>query len=429
MRSNYTQFIALSALFILAAVGCGRDSNTVGDELIYWSANNPYEQEVARAVVKEWNELHPDMPVRHQPIPEGQSSEEVILAAIVGETTPDIYSNVWPGDTEFYVRANAVVRLDQFPDCEPFLKGRCPEDLVEHSRSRDGHIYQVPWKTNPVMMQYNVKMFRDVGFDSPPRTYSEYFTAAEKIVKLGTEDRPIWVGLRNIKTDWWQRFFDFYTFYLAASGGKTLVRGDSILFKNAAAVGVFDFFQTMYRNSYFPLQNVSRSGDLLLLERVASRFTGPWEIIHTEKFKPEGFEYDFAPIPVPDDYKGPAYTYGDPKNIVIFSTCSRPEAAWEFVKFLVSRQNDHLLLELATQLPLRKDLLTDPLFRDYFEENPRLRPFAEQAQFVRGVDQSPVMKEIFDAISQEYEASVLYGTKTPEQAINDVAKRVRLILE
>ena len=415
-------------IFIFSA-GCGQNSKTANDELVYWSATLPYEQEVARAVVKEWNELHPDIPVHHQPIPEGQSSEEVILAAIVGGTTPDIYSNVWPGDTEFYVRANAVVCLSEFPDCESFLKDRCPEDIVELSRSRDGRLYQVPWKSNPILMQYNVKMFRDVGFDSPPRTYSEYFAAAEKIAKMGSKNRKLWVGIRDIKIDWWQRFFDFYTFYIAASGGNTLVRGDSILFENNAAISVFDFFSRIYRNGYYPLQNVSRSGDLFLLERVASQFMGPWEITHTEKFKPEGFEYGFAPIPVPDDYEGPAYTYGDPKNIVIFSTCARPEAAWEFVKFLVSRKNDYRLLELATQLPVRKDLLTDSLFLNYFEANPRMLPFAEQLQYVRGVDQSPVMKEIFDAISQEYEAAVLYQTKTPEQAIHDIARRVRLILE
>ncbi len=429
LKKIITLLIFRVIIILIVSAGCGQKLRTADDDLIYWSANNPYEQEVARAVVKEWNELHPDIQVHHQPIPEGQSSEEVILAAIVGGTTPDIYSNVWPGDTEFYVRANAVVCLSEFPDCESFLKDRCPEDLVELSRSRDGRLYQVPWKSNPILMQYNIKMFREVGFDAPPRTYSEYFAAAEKIAKLGSKNRKLWVGVRDIKIDWWQRFFDFYTFYIAASGGNTLVRGDSILFENEAAIDVFDFFSRIYRNGYYPLQNVSRSGDLFLLERVASRFTGPWEITHTEKFMPEGFEYGFAPIPVPDDYEGPVYTYGDPKNIVIFSTCARPEDAWEFVKFLVSRKNDYRLLKLATQLPVRKDILTDSLFLDYFEANPRMLPFAEQLQYVRGVDQSPVMKEIFDAISQEYEAAVLYEIKTPEQAIHDIARRVRLILE
>jgi len=427
VRGNLALF---STLLLLLTSACQRSSNAAGDaRLIYWSANNPYEQEVARAAVQEWNALHPEQRVHYQPVPEGQSSEEVILAAIVGKTTPDVYSNVWPGDVEFYVRANALVRLDTFPSAVEFLKQRCPEDLVELSRARDGGIYQVPWKINPIMMLYNVKLFREIGYAQPPRTYSEFLDAAEKIKRLSRDGETRWISAFDIRLDWWHRFFDFYTFYIAASGGNTLVRGDSVLFENDRAVQVFRLFRTLYENGYCPMQRTSASGDLFLQGRVASRVTGPWDMVRVEKFKPEGFEYDFAPVPVPDDYEGPVYTYGDPKNIVIFSTCKNPELAWEFVKFLVSRKNDLRLLSMAKQFPVRKDLLTDPDFLAHFRRQPKLRRFARQASSIRGADQSPVMKEVFDAISQEWEAAVLYGAKTPQQAVHDAAKRVRLILE
>ncbi|MEZ4763359.1 MAG: hypothetical protein R3C26_09230 [Calditrichia bacterium] len=55
-------------------------------------------------------------------------------------------------------------------------------------------------------------------------------------------------------------------------------------------------------------------------------------------------------------------------------------------------------------------------------------PFAKQAQFVRGTDPCPVLKEVFDIISQEYEACVIYGVKTPENAVADAAQAVRLLL-
>ena len=74
-------------------------------------------------------------------------------------------------------------------------------------------------------------------------------------------------------------------------------------------------------------------------------------------------------------------------------------------------------------------MLHDSLFVDYFTQNPRMVAFARQAEYVRGIDQSPVMKEIFDAISQEYEAAVVYSAKSPEQAVRDAAARVRLIME
>ncbi|MCK5344340.1 MAG: ABC transporter substrate-binding protein, partial [Candidatus Heimdallarchaeota archaeon] len=62
--------------------------------------------------------------------------------------------------------------------------------------------------------------------------------------------------------------------------------------------------------------------DPFLAGKIATKFVGPWEIEYLERYKPEGFEYDYFPIPVPDDHQGPIYTYCDPKSIVIFSTCT-----------------------------------------------------------------------------------------------------------
>lgn len=427
-------FFKIAALVGLIFLACGRNTEqaTKGEiTLKYWSANNQYEIDLARKVVAEWNALHPEIQVVHQSIPEGQSSEEVILSAVVSKTTPDIYSNIWPGDVELYVEANSLVVLDQFPDFQQTIGARIGSDLLTEARSRDGHIYQIPWKTNPIMMIYNKKLLAEAGFSVFPRTYSEFLTAADKIVtdrnNDGYYDR--WIGLCDIRVTWWQRFFDFYTLYIAASGGKTLLKGDEVIFDNPAAVQVFDFLQTIFEKGYFPKEKVTGRADVFLQSDVATRFTGPWEISHAEKFKPEGFEYDFAPVPRPDSATGTAYTYGDFKNIVIFSTTKHPAAAWEFVKFMVSRKNDLRLLEMTSQLPLRQNLDADSLFQAYFAQNPKMRIFARQSRFVRGADASPVLKEIFDAISREFEACVVYGKKSPEQAVQDAANRARLILK
>ena len=55
--------------------------------------------------------------------------------------------------------------------------------------------------------------------------------------------------------------------------------------------------------------------------------------------------------------------------------------------------------------------------------------FAKQAEYVRGIDINRAMKEIFDAISQEYEACVVYAAKSPEVAVQDAFRRVELILK
>ncbi|GAB4334566.1 MAG: extracellular solute-binding protein [Calditrichia bacterium] len=413
-------------------VGCGGNgAATGGSSLLYWSANNPNEIAYAKLVVEQWNRRHPDQPLRFQPVPEGRSSEEIILAAVVGKTTPDIYSNMWQGDVEAYARAGKLVPLDTIPGFLEFMQNRCDSATLAEVTSVDGHIYQIPWKINPIMMVYNRGILREAGVSRPPRTYEEYYRAAEAVKADldgdGYVDR--WIGYSEVLLMWYQRFFDFYPLYLAASGGAPLVKDGKVAFNNSYAVEVFRFLQTLYRNNYFPRERLTARSDPFLGGVIVTRFTGPWEIQHAEKFKPAGFDYDFAPIPVPDTTAEIPYTYGDPKNIVIFNTCKNPRLAWEFLELFLSRENEARFLEMSSQLPRRKDLFTDTLFTAFFEKNPRLAPFARQAVHIRGTDVSPVLKEIFDIISQEYEACVIYGVKSPEQAVADAARAAQLLLD
>lgn len=329
----------LLLLFLWLLLSCGGSNRNSNDKLIYWSSNNQDEIEFARAIVNDWNRSSQTRLVHTQPVPEGQSSEEVILAAVVARTTPDIYSNMWQGDVEAYAKAGKLIPLDTLPGFLPFIYARCGSLAVEEVTSSDGHIYQIPWKINPIMLLYNKKHMRNIGFEEPPATYSEFLEAGKRAQKDTDGDGYVdrWIGYSEVKVEWWQRFFDFYSLYLAASGGGYLIKHNEVAFENKYAVQTFEFLQTLYKKKYFARERLDARQDPFLSGIISTRFTGPWEISRAEKFKPEGFEYDFVHLPIPDDHTGPIYTYGDPKNIVIFNTCDDPVQAWEFIKTMISK--------------------------------------------------------------------------------------------
>jgi multiple sugar transport system substrate-binding protein len=424
----------LIGLGFLVAAGCATEADHPEAaasiiELTYWPAPNQQEVQLADSLVRTWNRLHPTIRVRMQPIPVSQSTEEVLLAAIAGKTTPDVCSNIWPGALHDYTRAGGLLALDRFADFDSVVSTRTPSDLMRSFQSEDGHYYQMPWKTNPVMMFYNKRLLREAGIADVPRTYSEYLAAGTQITRDRDGDGQIdvWMGERDIRPIWWQRLFDFYPLYIAASGGRTLFEHGTVAFENRHAEQVMAFFEACYSRRLFP-RTFFQGGDPFLLEKKATHFSGPWEIAAIEKFAPQ-MDYGVAPLPVPDDHQGPVHTYGDFKNIAIFSNTRHPAEAWEFVKFLLQAEHDALLLELCNQIPVRGDLLEHPLFRRYFAERPIMRTFAEQARFTRGVDAAPDLKEIFDALSQEYEACAVYGTKTPGEAIRSAVRRTNIIIE
>ncbi|HMN48019.1 MAG TPA: extracellular solute-binding protein [Ignavibacteriaceae bacterium] len=421
--------IIIITLFGVSLFSCSGSNKNSRDAIVYWCSNNNDEIQFAKIITEEWNKNNPNDKIKYQPVPEGRSSEEIILAAVVGKTTPDIYSNMWQGDVEAYAQAGVLVALDTLKGFLDFLYERCDSSVIEEIKSLDGHIYQIPWKINPIMLIYNVNLINDLKLQGPPKTYSEFFDASRKFQKDLNGDGYIdrWFGYSEVLVTWWQRFFDFYPLYLASSNGAPLVKDNKAVFDNKYAVGVFRFLQTLYERDYFPREQISARQDVFLSGVIASRFTGPWEIAHAEKFKPKGFKYEYTFMPVPDDHKGPIYTYGDPKNIVIFKTCKYPQAAWNYIKTMINNNGDLKLLEITNQLPRRKNLNKDPFFTSYFIKNPKMQIFAEQSKYVRGTDASPVLKEVFDLISQEYEACVVYGKKTPEQAIKDASDAVNLL--
>jgi multiple sugar transport system substrate-binding protein len=427
MKIFYSYISVIIALLVFSS--CSSDGRRNKNELIYWSSNNTEEIEFARYITSEWNKLNPESKVKFQPVPEGQSSEEIILAAVVGKTTPDIYSNMWQGDVEIYAEAGVLVALDTLDGFMAFIVERCDSLTIEEVTSKDGHIYQIPWKINPIMMIYNKKIIEELGLSHPPRTYSEYFETAEKFKKDNDGDGYVdqWFGYSEVLVTWWQRLFDFYPLYLAASAGAPLIKNGKAAFYNEYALKVFNFLRELYKQNYFPKERLSARQDVFLSGVIATRFTGPWEISHAEKFKPKDFEYAFHPMPVPDEHSGPTYTYCDPKNIVIFNTCPDPNKAWQFLKYFLSEENDLKFIETTNQLPRRKKIDENPKFFDYFKKNPGVLEFAHQANYIKGTDAAPVLKEVFDLISQEYEASVIYGVKSPEDALNDAAKAVDLL--
>jgi len=423
---NFIRYIFFFYSVIL--ISCDSDKRNK-EALLFWSSNNAEEIEFTQQVISDWNNQNPGEPINFQPIPEGQSSEEIILAAVVGETTPDIYANMWPGDVETYAEARKLIPLDTLDGFLEFIYQRCDSSLIDEVTSSDGHIYQVPWKMNPLMMIYNKNIIEQLGLEKSPGTYSEYFEASEKFKKDRNGDGYVdqWFGFTSVKIIWRERLMNFYPLYLAASGGASLIENNKAAFNNQYAIDVFAFLGELYKKEYYSKERLSARQDVFLASDIATKITGPWAIANADKYKPEGFEYGFAPLPVPDNFEGPIYSSADPKNIVIFDTCEKPEIAWQFLRTMIEGKNDLLLLTLTNQLPQRKNLLEDPEFAEFFLSHPMMIPFAEQAKYVRGVDNSTVLKEVFDLISQEYEVSVIYGLKSPEDAINDAAKAVNLL--
>src|SRR6476646_7368930 len=182
-RHGVAAAVLAGAMVVLTACGssggvCGSSSAAAAAHgpIKIWYSNN--EQEIAwgNQVVAAWNAAHPNEQVTAEQIPTGKSSEDVIGAAITAGTEP------------------CLINLSSFPDGTSYIETRTGA-LAKQYTSSDGNYYQLPWKSNPVMIFYNKDLFTKAGVDptNPPlATYDEFLATAKKIVDSGAAQYAIY---------------------------------------------------------------------------------------------------------------------------------------------------------------------------------------------------------------------------------------------
>ncbi|MEO8575574.1 MAG: sugar ABC transporter substrate-binding protein [Gemmatimonadales bacterium] len=398
--------------------------------LTYWPAANPPETRLAMRLAKQWNLENPDVQVRVQPLPAGRSTEEVLLAAIVARATPDVSSNVSSALLARLVRAKGVVRLDDRVATAARLQERTSPAMLSSLRLPDGGIYAFPWKTNPMMLMYNVDLLKSVGV-APPRNHTELLEACRRLTRDtngdGRDDR--WAFWATLKTTWYERFYDFYPLYLASSGGRTLITNGKVVFENEAAVKALDVLRRGFESGVLPRSNFAIGRDPFMDGTVAMKIIGPWFVKELDELKVKGLHYDVTPVPSADGTpESDRFAFADLRSIAIFSTTRHPEEAARFVAYLTSPAADRLLIEEASQLPYRRGLASDPRFTTSLKKWPTLSTYATYVERTRDIDLDPDVVEMFDLLSEAYEESAIYGKTPVRQALARAAGEARTIL-
>lgn len=381
-----------------------------------WLSNNPEEIAWGEAMVEAWNAENPEEEITAQEIPAGQSSEEVIAAAITAGNAPCLVFNTSPAAVPQFQKQGGLVALDGFEGGAAYIEERTGENAAQY-QSSDGQYYQIPWKSNPVMIFYNKDLMKKAGVDpeNPPlATHEEFLETSRKIVDSGAAQAAIWPAPTS---EFFQSWFDFYPLYAAETGGKQLVEDGEATFDSEEGQTVADFWATMYEEGL--AQKETYNGDSFGDQKSAMSIVGPWAI----SVYGEAVNWGAAPVPTSDGIGAEAtYTFSDAKNIGLYSACENQATAFDVLKHATSEEQDGQLLELTGQMPLRQDL--PATYPEYFEEKPEYQVFADQASRTVEVPNVPNSIEIWQAFRDAYSSSVIFGEIPTDEALGDAADKV-----
>jgi len=413
--------VAAAVLIVgaLALTACSRGGSGGSPDnhgpITIWYSNN--EQEVAwgKQMVEAWNAEHPDEKVTGQEIPAGRSSEEVIGAAITAGNAPCLIYNTAPSAVGQFEKAGGLVDISSLPDGAEYVEQRSGA-LSTQYQNADGDYFQLPWKSNPVVIFYNKDIFAKAGLDpDDPQlsTYSGFLAAAKTVVEKGGADYAIWPAPTS---EFFQMQFDFYPLYAAQTGGKLVVEDGKATFDDEAGDGVGEFWSTLYTDGLAGQEKYT--GDAFADGKAAMAIVGPWAVSVYD-----GVNWGSVPVPTQDGIAADeTYTFSDAKNIGFYTACVNQGTAWDVAKFSTSLEQDRKLLETTGQMPLRADLLDT--FPDYFAANPAYAEFGDQAARTVDVPAGPNTVQMLQAFRDEWSQSVIFGGKDVKQALADAAAKI-----
>ena len=293
-----------------------------------WLSNNPEEIAWGKAMVEAWNADHPDEKVTAQEIPAGKTSEEVIGAAITAGNAPCLVFNTSPAAVPAVREAGRPRRARRASTAARDYIEERTGDAAEQYQSPDGQYYQIPWKSNPVMIFYNKDIF-DAGRPRPgepaardvrrvprdqPHDRRQRCRRGGHLAVPGERVLPVLVRLlpavrrRERRHSSWSR---------TARRRSTPRPGKAVA----------DFWATMYDEGLSPKETYN--GDSFADGKAAMAIVGPWAIAVY------GDKVNWGVVPVPTSAgtsPEEIYTFSDAKNIGLYSACENQGTAWEVLE-------------------------------------------------------------------------------------------------
>ncbi|RJT88798.1 sugar ABC transporter substrate-binding protein [Cryobacterium melibiosiphilum] len=411
---------AASAAVVLALGACssgggGGGADSRGDITI-WLSNNETEIAWGTQMFEAWNAENPDEQITSQEIPAGSSSEEVIGAAITAGNAPCLIFNTAPVAVPQFEKQGGLVDLSSFEGGEQYIEDRTG-DAAEQYQNADGEYFQMPWKSNPVMIFYNKDMFTAAGLDAENpslATYDEFLATARTLVASGVAPNAI---LPAPTSEFFQSWFDFSPLYAAETGGDQLVEDGEATFNDEDGLAVAEFWATLYDEGLSGKETYQ--GDSFADGEAAMSIVGPWAVSVYQD------AVNWGAVPVPTSEGTPAaetYTFSDAKNVGLFSACENQGTAWDVLKFATSEEQDGQLLELTGQMPLRDDLTT--VYPEYFAANPAYEQFGDQAARTVEVPNVANSVAVWQAFRDAYSKSVIFGEGDIQTSLDDAAAEI-----
>jgi multiple sugar transport system substrate-binding protein len=361
---------------------------------------------------------------REMPADTGQYFDQLQTELQAGSSEIDLIGAdvIWPA--QLASQGFIVDLSDRFTEEErgQFLPG--PIEALTYN----GSVWGVPWRTNTGMLYYRQDLLEENGFNNPPTTWDELKQMARTVQQnSGTQ-----YGLLFQGADYEGGVANALE-YIWSAGGEVLDANDPdrVLIDSSGAREGLSIERSTVDDDVAPqsvatfkepeVQSTFLSGDAV--------FARHWSVMYGLISNPKESsittdQVGVAPLPVASTSDQSVSCLGG-WNWCINSNSANLEAAWEFIKFHTSAEQQKNGALEGTLLPTRRELYDD---QELAEEVPVIPLAREMAENTRPRPVSPYYQDMSLKMAEQFNAS-LKGDTSPEEATQTLQGQLEQIIE
>jgi len=356
MKNRLLVLVMVLSLILTACAGgqapaASNEPATIS--MMMWG--DPAELEVWNQIVADFHQAKPNITVKVE-VSDWDSYWTKLKTLLSADTPPDVFAMDAPLYLDYQSRGvllNLQPYLDKNPD---LLKGVYPQTLDAY-KTPDG-MYGLPRDFQTIVLFYNKDMFDAAGVAYPTAdwSYDDLRDAAKKLTVVGSDGKVSQFGfysdLWDMELIWSEAIWAYGGDIINADHTKTLIA------EPKAREAWQLFHDMMFEDKSWPDSTTAEEygGDPFLAGVAAMTTIGHWAV---PGYAEVNFKWDVAPMP-----KGPAgqATSVNSAGFVVGKSSKSPDAAFEFLKYVLSEPAQKRLAELGFACPVLQSVAESDSF-------------------------------------------------------------------
>jgi multiple sugar transport system substrate-binding protein len=416
---------------LLAVAGCsGADRHAAtGEKIVHlWVPPNEAEERFWTIAVDRWNKRHLGARVEFRTIPATGGSEEAILTALVAGSGPDISANIFPGFAAQLANLGQLQDISAMPEFHQIVDRRQIGPMMRDSTIA-GHHYLMPLYFSPTLIWWRADILAGLGVKDVPRSFEDVYELSRRRAKQdGGLGMQVLAG-----REWRSRWYDYIAYYYAGSDGASYIKDRKAQYETQASLEALEFIRTMFQNNWTGLD--FDTDDPLPRGLVAGAAHGAWDLSSYRQNHPETLKHIvIGPMlrsaAALRERGGKTHTFADCKGMVLFKSSRVQAEALAFMSWVFTDDDLSLLWFKETGMPpARGDLMTNPIFKGLYRDNPLIARYAAYVDV--GVPTAPIEEtiDVNKIMSVHMVEAVHFGSASVRQAAEDATRRTNRMLE